>query len=154
MNRRSMIIGLVSVCATLSMAGQRAFAWVLITKDEFSDESKAPRPAEAPSPAQVSGAPSIEVLEPDTTKPIKSPVTIRIRFRPQPGAAINPTTFRAKYGWLGIDITDRLVGHAKVDALGLSADNAEIPAGKYMIALQVADNMGRFGTRALEFKVV
>ncbi len=154
MNRRSIIIGLLSVCATLSTTGRRALAWVLITEDEFSNESKTLRPAEVPSRAQPSGAPAIEVLEPDTTKPIKSPVTIRIRFRSQPGAAINPATFRAKYGWLGIDITDRLIGNARVDASGVSADNAEIPAGQYMITLQVADNTGRVGTRALQFRVV
>jgi hypothetical protein len=153
MNRRSIIIGLAGLCASLSMSARRAFAWVLITKDESIEESKAIRPAEAPA-SPTPGAPAIDVLQPDTTKPIKSPVTIRIRFRSQPGAAINPKTFRAKYGWLGIDITDRLVGHAQVDASGVSADNAEIPAGQYMITLEIKDSMGRVGTCALEFRVV
>jgi hypothetical protein len=154
MNRRSVIIGLVSLCAALSTAGRRALAWTLITEDELINESKTLHPANTPPSSQTSGAPAIEVLEPDTTKPIKSPVTIRIRFNSQPGAAINPATFRAKYGWLGIDITDRLIGHAQVNASGISADNAEVPAGKYTITLQVADNMGRVGTRTLEFSVL
>jgi hypothetical protein len=154
MHRRRAIVGLVSLCAALSSANRRALAWALITEDEFIDESKALHGANTPLSSQTSGAPAIEVLEPDTTKPIKSPVTIRIRFSSQPGAAIDPATFRAKYGWLGIDITDRLIGHAQVNASGISADNAEVPAGQYMITLQVADNMGRVGTRALEFSVL
>jgi hypothetical protein len=157
MNRRSIIIGLAGLCASLSMSARRAFAWVLITQDESIAEKKALEDNKGIQPAEAppgSDAPVIEVLEPDTTKPIKSPVKIRIRFRPQSGSTINPKTFRAKYGWLGIDITDRLAGHAQIDASGLSADNAEIPAGQYAITLQVADSMGRVGTRALEFRAV
>jgi hypothetical protein len=152
MHRRSVITGLLSVCATLSIGNRRAAAWALITKDEFLNESRAAPVENAPLLAQP-GAPVIEVLEPDPTRPIKSPATIRISFRPMAGATINPASFRAKYGWLGIDITDRLVGHAQVDASGLSASNAEIPAGQYKITLQIADNLGRVGTRAFEFSV-
>jgi hypothetical protein len=152
MHRRSAIVGLVGICAVLITASRRALAWTLITEDEFIGESKALQGANAP-PSSQAGAPAIQVLEPDTTKPIKSPVTIRIRFSAQPGATINPATFRAKYGWLGIDITDRLVGHAQVTASGISADNAEVPAGQYMITLQVADNVGRVGTQTLQFSV-
>jgi hypothetical protein len=78
---------------------------------------------------------------------------IRIRFQAQTGAAINPGSCRVKYGWLGIDITDRLVAHAKIGASGISADYAEIPAGAYMITLQIADDLGRVGTRTFEFTV-
>lgn len=153
MHRRNAIVGLVSLCGALSSASRRALAWTLITNDEFINESRALQGASAPPSPQAAGAPTIEILDPDTTKPIKSPVTIRIRFNSQPGATINPATFRAKYGWLGIDITDRLVGHAQVTASGISADNAEVPAGQYTITLQIADNLGRIGTRTLQFSV-
>lgn len=154
MRRRDLIIGTLSACAISTTNTQGAIAWTLITNDEILKEDKAARPKELPSRSQPAGAPAIEVSEPDTAKPVKSPVTIRIRFRPQTGTTINPATFRAKYGWLGIDITDRLVAHAQLDATGISANNAEIPAGRYMVVLQITDSLGRVGTRSLEFTVV
>ena len=51
----------------------------------------------------------IDVVEPDTTKPIKSPFSIHVRFRPESGARIVPASFRVKYGWLNLDITQRLI---------------------------------------------
>ena len=94
----------------------------------------------------------IEVVEPDVSKPIRSPVKIRIRFLAPQGASINPASFRATYGWF--NITDRLVANAKIDASGISADNAEIPAGDYKVTLQIEDDQGRVGTHAFEFRVV
>lgn len=153
MNRRAFVVGLLSVFASLAIALRRAAAWTLITNDEFQAESRADRP-EGAAPLPQAGSPQIEVLKPDASKPVKSPVTIRIRFRPQAGATINPATFRARYGWLGIDITDRIIAHAQIDASGLSADNAEIPPGQYSVTLEIADTVGRVGTRAFTFRVV
>lgn len=137
------------------LAVRRAESWTVVIEDEIANERKAanPKAAAAVSPPQ-SGAPVIDVVEPDPGRPVGSPFNIRINFRPQPGASIVPGSFRAKYGWLGVDITDRLTGHAKIDASGIVADGAEISAGQYRITLQIADNLGRVGTRVLEFRVI
>jgi len=81
------------------------------------------------------------------------PLNIRVRFVPSEGSAINTTTFRATYGFLGIDITDRLLQHAKLDAQQLKADNVSIPAGDHKVTLTIADNQGRENSRTFEFTV-
>jgi hypothetical protein len=73
----------------------RAAAWILIGKEEFEQDSAAPRFRGFVTSATQAGAPVIEVDQPDETKPINVRVTIRLRFRPQGGAIIDPTSFRA-----------------------------------------------------------
>jgi hypothetical protein len=70
------------------------------------------------------GAPIIEVEQPDETKPIKPPVTIRLRFLPQGNSKIELTSFRATYGWLALDITERILEHAELKESGLLANGA------------------------------
>lgn len=101
--------------------------------------------------AVAPGAPIIEVDQPDQTNAIRAPVDIRLRFVPQGGATIDLASFRAAYGWLGIDITNRIIEHAQINASGLFANNAEIPVEHHRVTLQIADNMRRLGTRTFEF---
>ena len=157
MHRRTFIAGLLAVCGTLCATVRRAAAWDLFTQEEISRESAAPHNKVIPFAAAPGGAPIIKVEEPDATKPIKPPVTIRITFQPQgTGTTIDPISFRATYGWLGIDITKRLLEHAKLSASGLVATNADIPPGSYRVTLQIADNRSppRVGVSTFEFTVV
>jgi hypothetical protein len=152
-SRRTLIFGLLALYATVC----RAAAWALITKEEFERDSAAhhlDRGIKKSFAATQAGAPFIEVAQPDETKPIKSPVTIRIHFRPKEGATIDLTSFRVTYGWLAVDITKRIIEHAHVTASGLLANNADIPAGHHRVTLQVADNMHRVGIRTFEFTVL
>ena len=151
MNRRALVFCLSAMpVANISWAA----GWTLISKEEFDRDSTAPRSRGGfPAPAEP-GAPSIEIEEPNQTRPIPTPVTIRLLFRAQPGAIIDPTSFRATYGWLGIDITRRIMEHAKINASGLFANNADVPAGHHKVTLQIADNMHRVGTFTFEFTVV
>jgi len=154
MHRRSVIAGLSGVCAAaISLKMRSAAGWTLITQDQF-DEINEPQAAARTGPQSIQPirVPIIEVLEPDLTKqPITAPVRLRIRFQAPPGASIDVASFRATYGWF--DITSQLIGHAKIDASGISADEAEIPSGKYRITLQVSDNKGRVGTQAFNFQI-
>jgi hypothetical protein len=163
MNRRTLVFGLVALFATVRRA--RAAAWALITKQEFERESAAARLEESLAATQPLSrsirrtsrppdAPIIEVEQPNETKPIKPPLTIRIRFLPKEGATIDPTSFRVTYGWLAVDITKRVMEHAHVSASGMLANNADIPAGHHRVTLQVADNMHRVGIRTFEFTVL
>jgi hypothetical protein len=160
-HRRTLIFGLFALFATVG----RAAAWALITKEEFEQDSAAPhldgslagtqplsrsiRPSSRPY-----DLPIIEVDQPDITKPIKPPVTIRIRFRPKEGATIDLTSFRVTYGSLALDITKRIIEHARVSASGLLANNADVPAGRHRVTLRVADNIHRVGIRTFEFTVL
>jgi hypothetical protein len=57
--------------------------------------------------------------------------------------------------WARSHITNQLASHAtKKDALGISAEDAEIPRGKYKITLQISDTNGRIGTQEFSFQVV
>ncbi len=155
MHRRTLIFGPIALYATVC----RAAAWALITKEEFERDSAAPHLDEplARSMRRTSGppdAPVIEVNQPDATKPIKPPVTIRVHFRPKEGATIDLTSFRVTYGWLAVDITQRIMEHAHVSASGLLANNADVPAGHHRVTLQVADNMHRVGIRTFDFTVL
>jgi hypothetical protein len=155
-HRRTLIFGLLALYAPVCRAAAWALitaAWALITKEEFERDSAAPQLEESLAETQT-GAPIIEVKQPDETKPIQTPVTIRILFHPQEGATIDPKSFRVTYGWLGVDITNRIIKYAQVSASGLLAKNADIPAGHHRVTLQVADNRHRVGIRTFEFTVL
>jgi hypothetical protein len=150
-HRRTLIFGLLALYTTVCRA---AAAWALITKEEFERDLAAAQPLSRN--LRTSGppdAPIIEIEQPNETKPIKPPLTIRVRFRPKEGATIDVTSFRVTYGWLGVDITKRVLEHAHVSASGLLANNADIPAGHHRVTLEVADNMHRVGIRTFEFTV-
>ena len=152
MRRRVFLSGLLAACSILCASIRCSAAWELVTRNEIKRESTAPHNKASPADARL-GAPIITVEEPNPKHPIKAPVTLRITFRPQEGATIDPRTFRATYGWLGIDITHHIVAHAKLSASGLVANNASVPVGSYRVTLQIADNMHRVGRRTFEFTV-
>jgi hypothetical protein len=64
------------------------------------------------------------------------------------------STFPAKYGWLGIDITARLLEHATETADSLSAKNVDLPSGDHSITVSISDSAGRTGSRVLRLSVV
>ena len=141
--------------ATLLPAAARAATptWTLVTVDE-ARRSMAMGPVSLPRAIAPPDAPAIEVIAPhDPDKPLSSPLTIKVMFKPQPGASIAVKTFQALYGFFNIDITSRLLEHAKVTPDGLEADSVNIPAGEHRVTLQIADNQGRVGTRTFKFVV-
>jgi hypothetical protein len=155
MHRRTFIFGPLALYATIYATICRAATWALITKEEFEQSLAATQPlSRSIERSRSPDAPTIEVAQPDATKPIKPPVTIHVRFRPKEGATIDVTSFRVTYGSLGIDITNRIIQHAHVSASGLVANNADVPAGHHRVTLQIADNMHRVGVRTFEFTVL
>ena len=116
MQRRALIAGLA--ITTLGLRAAPAIAWDLVSpEDERQEDLITP--------------PTIEVIRPDPAKPISGPVTIQIAFRTQPGASILPSTFEATYGFLGLDITARLLQHAKLSPQGITAEDVSIPSGRH-----------------------
>jgi hypothetical protein len=152
MYRRTLLLGLLATA--YGRPCNAAANWQLITTEEVERDRNAPHFRGAFIPTDPPGAPVIEVDQPDQTNAIRVPVNIRIRFRPQGGAVIDLASFRATYGWLGIDITSRIIEHAQINASGLFANNAEMPTGHHKVTLQIADNMRRVGSRVFEFTVV
>ena len=150
MDKRSVILGLVS-WSTFGI--WRANAWPLVTRQESQREHAAPHPQTAPAPTR-SGAPTITIQEPNIARPIRTPVNIRIRFRAAGDARIAVNSLRVRYGALGIDITRRILAHARPTQSGVFVRNAELPRGRHRVTIQIADNMGRVGSRSFDFNVV
>ena len=99
--------------------------------------------------------PLIEILKPEPAADlkVKAPFSINVLFKPQVDAAIDPATFKVMYGALKFDITSRITKFVKVTATGFSLDNAQIPAGKHRLTLQVQDEKQRVAERELRVEV-
>ena len=57
------------------------------------------------------------------------------------------------YGAFKRDITSRITKFVKVAKEGFSMDNAQIPAGKHRLNLQVQDELKRMAERELRVEV-
>jgi hypothetical protein len=131
---------------------QAVEGWDLITLEEETRDNAAPHVSQ-PAPQAVPHSPVIDVRQPNLARPIFNPTTINVQFRAAHGAIIVMSTFRATYGWLGIDITARLLEHATKTANSLSAQNVDLPVGDHKITVTIADNHGRTGSRVLRMSV-
>ena len=139
MQRRTVIANLAIM--TVGLRATPAVAWPLVSAEEERREGRA-----AP--------PSIAVIQPDSGKPISGPVAIQLAFYTRPDATIDTSTFKATYGFLGLNITERLLKHAKLTPKGITAEDVSIPTGQHRITLSVADTMKRVARRTFEVTVV
>jgi hypothetical protein len=100
-------------------------------------------------------APTITVMKPDRSAPIEPPVDIDVRFKAAQGADVNVSSLKITYGFLRLDITQRILKApgVQVSAGGLQAGGARLPSGSHKLVIEVADNIGRTGRQPLEFTV-
>ena len=97
--------------------------------------------------------PAIEIRQPSLlSQPLGTPLAIELSFLAA-DAPIVPDSFRAYYGNLKLNITDRILKKVKVLAGGLRVDDAELPSGQHKILLVIEDEKGRRGERELKFTV-
>ena len=143
-------VGTILVLALLTLPSVAQTSWELITPGEEASDRAAPH---VPGPMDLPAPPEIELLRPDISAPIKNPVTIEARFRAGPGASIDMGSFKAVYGWLGINITSRLLEHASKTPNGLVAENIDIPSGDHKVTLSIADSNGKTASRTFQFSV-
>jgi hypothetical protein len=97
--------------------------------------------------------PLIKLLRPDISKPINNPITIVVRFGAGSGVAVDMRTLEATYGWLWIDITNRLLAHAKKTPDTLVAENVDLPLGEHKVTLSIANTSGKTASRTFRFSV-
>jgi hypothetical protein len=151
MHRRLLLGG---TFLSLAGAARAEAAWTLVTPDEVMRDRSAPHtPTMHTRGLPQPGAPEIVVDQPAAAATLHPPLNIRVRFVPAAGTAINTSSFRATYGFLGIDITSRLLQHAQLDNQQLRADNVAIPAGDHKVTLTIADLQGRESSRTFQFTV-
>jgi hypothetical protein len=125
---------------------------MLITDEEARASIAAgglPVPRTTPQP----GAPRIELISPDLGSDVTVPTKIEIRFKADPPAELKPETFKAFYGAFRLDITQRLVGYAKVTKEGISVSDATLPSGRHQLLLTVTDSLGRATQQVISFTV-
>ena len=130
-------------------------AFVLVTEQEMkqsgSTQSDNSLLDGAMDPLTV--RPSIEVRRPQLlAQPLTAPLAIELSFLPA-DAPILPDSFRAYYGNLKLNITDRILKKVKVFPEGIRIEDAEIPSGSHRILLVIEDQKGRRGERELRFTV-
>lgn len=99
--------------------------------------------------------PLIDILKPEPAADlkVKAPFAIAVQFKSQADAPIDPTTFKVMYGAFKLDITSRITKFVKVTKEGFALENAQIPAGKHRLTLQVQDEKQRLAERELRLEV-
>lgn len=110
---------------------------------------------EQPALRARSVVPQIDILKPEPVADlkIKAPFAITVQFKGQADAPIDPTTFKVLYGAFKIDITGRITKFVKVTSSGFSMENAQIPAGRHRLTMQVQDEKQRVAERELRVEV-
>jgi hypothetical protein len=63
------------------------------------------------------------------------------------------SSFRAAYGWLGINITSRLLEHATKLPDSLVAENVDLPVGDHRVTISIANTSGKTASRTFRFSV-
>jgi hypothetical protein len=129
-----------------------AQAFELVSKQEMQASMAAAEPLRAKA-GITPGAPLIDVVTPRLSSPIASPSTIELLFRSSAPSVVRPETFKALYGRLSIDITQRLLNATKVTTQGITVKEASLPKGSHRLLLSIEDSEGRQGQKMLEFEV-
>jgi hypothetical protein len=142
-------LGLVlALAASLS-----AHAFDLVSVGEAVRDLAAPDLPKTRSMPQP-GAPVIELLSPATGTALTSPMDIKLRWTAGAGSSVDVSSARIKYGRLGLDVTDRVLGAAKVTATGIDAPGAKLPPGTHRLAVEVADDQKRVGRREFTVQIL
>ena len=146
-------VSLSALAFTVLAVQVQGWAFTLISAEEARvygvDSGSVLMPLSVPTNA----LPAIEVINPQILAgPVPSPVSIELSFKTD-DAAVDISSFRALYGGLRLNITDRIMAKARVTPTGLRIENAEIPAGNHRLFLSISDSKGRRSDRELRFKV-
>jgi hypothetical protein len=151
--RRSIYFGLSGLFMPIVLAvpSVAQAKWDLITPEEDASDRGAPK---VPGPSDMPAPPVIELVRPaDISKPVQKPITIELRFASGAGPAIDMESFRATYGWLGINITSRLLEHATTLPDSLVAENVDLPAGDHRVTVSVANVAGKAASKTFRFTI-
>ena len=156
MNKYS--IALLSVClsfTTISFAESGGDGFQLISESEYQSQVgfKRPRVLTRGFTSVAKGSPKINVEKPTISGEVASPTNIEISFEADDGAQIDVESLEVLYGWLALDITDRIKEHAKLSAKGLVASNVSLPEGDHTITIVIKDSKGRETEKELSFSI-
>jgi hypothetical protein len=149
---------LTFACVSVAQITSASDASFLVSDAEYAQEKQVE--ANLPKSGQltaksvpVPGAPVIELQKPKMQETLKAPFPIQLAFKTNDGADVDLDSFKVLYGFMKLDITDRVVHNAKLSKEGLSVDNANIPAGNHKLILQLRDSKNRKTEVTMNFTV-
>ncbi len=133
-------------------------AFDLISKDEYMQFSgersdKAKKVKFRSLFGKKKGLPKITIDQPVLGSKIASPTNIQLSFKANSDSKIDIDSLKFLYGWLGLDITDRIKENATITVSGLSASNVTLPSGDHVITVKISDNEGRTKEKEIEFTI-
>jgi len=99
----------------------------------------------------ITRGPSIKIVSPSGVT-TTSPVVLRIVFEAHGGSAINVAAVKVTYlKSPSVDLTQRLRPYITAD--GIAVDQADVPAGRHAVRIDVRDAEGRQSSSVLNFTV-
>ncbi len=104
--------------------------------------------------AKDKNEPQIIINTPTLTQGLQAPIAIDIEFKAFEGTQIDPSSLKVLYGWLSLDITDRIKQHAEITLSGLTANNVSLPTGEHTITIEISDSKKRMTQKEVTFEVI
>jgi len=136
---------LLATCMSVSASVFAAEGFQLVSETEYRDQISFERPYVKTRGFNTTpkGSPKISIDKPSISGTVSSPTNIEISFKADDGAEIEVGSLEVLYGWLSLNITDRIREHAKLSPEGLLASNVTLPEGDHTIKIVIKDNKGR-----------
>ncbi len=97
--------------------------------------------------------PRIRIERPNIGFELNPPFDVQIAFEAYDDAVIELDSLEVLYGWLSLDITERIKQHAELGQDGILARNVELPEGKHSITINIQDSKGRRSSETFQFIV-
>jgi len=140
-------IWLASVMLSM-LVSDGAQALQLIAEQEA--KLPAPKGATAVDQRGIFRSPKVELMAPK--EDVHSPTLLQLKFEAFGGAKIDLESVRVIYlRSPNVDLTSRVKQFIRAD--GIKVPDAELPAGEYMMRVDVKDSDGRPGTTIFKLKV-
>lgn len=100
-------------------------------------------------------APKIVLKQPSIMNgKVQSPMKIELTFQAQGDATIDSSSLRVLYGFIGLDITSRILeSDAEITESGLVVKDAELPPGVHDVVVEIQDSLQRTGRASFSIEV-
>jgi hypothetical protein len=146
-SRKAVIVGVLVQCWAASLSGA-ASAAVLISEEEA--KLPPPRGAVAIDRRGVSRAPKVILMS--NTEPTHSPIHLQLKFESFGGTKIDEGSVKVTFlRTPNVDLTPRVKSYVK--STGIDMPEAELPAGNYILRVDVKDTDGRAGSTSFVLQV-
>jgi len=135
--------------ATMASAAPKADAaaqWSLVSPKEAVEETSAETSGAYKAPSEALSkdpfAPAIQVLIPRIDAPTKPPFNVRVEVKPVGNLGVDYKSLKIRYGWMGLDVTARMLQYGKWQGNAFIVSGAVAPAGTHNFKVSIADTAG------------